>query len=147
MSDHITDQTVEAIETAAAPQYTVEYILLQMAEIQIQTICLNEVLTQLSAMSDGDSGDGGSPGNIQGQAKAQALGDIVRCRETTNQQVLTMYEKMLDRLLAEEKMTKMIGQMAATAEWVKQLKAEGCEPDIYDAAVQAAARMLAYDIH
>ena len=42
-------------------------------------------------MSDGDSGECGAPGNIQGQAKAQALGDVVRCRETTNQQLLNFY--------------------------------------------------------
>ncbi len=49
-------------------------------------------------MDDGDSGDGDSPGNILGQAKAQAFGDIVRCRETTNQQLLKLYEKMYDDL-------------------------------------------------
>ena len=49
-------------------------------------------------MGDGESGAPGSPGNIQGQAKAQAFADIVRCRETTNQKMLSLYEKMYDDL-------------------------------------------------
>lgn len=46
----------------------------------------------------GECGHPGSPDNIQGQAKAQAICDIVKCRETTNQQMLSMYEKMYDDL-------------------------------------------------
>lgn len=59
---------------------------------------LNNAIEKLSLMGDGDSGDCGAPGNIQGQAKAQAMGDIVRCRETTNQKMLAFYEKMYDDL-------------------------------------------------
>lgn len=76
-------KSVEAIDLA--------YIFKQIKEIQTQTEYLNGVINTLSQMSDGDSGEGGSPGNIQGQAKAQALGDVVRCRETTNQQLLNFY--------------------------------------------------------
>lgn len=76
-------ESVEVIDLA--------YIFKQIKEIQTQTEYLNGVINTLSQMSDGDSGEGGSPGNIQGQAKAQALGDVVRCRETTNQQLLNFY--------------------------------------------------------
>lgn len=78
--------------------YNIEYILLQIAKIQEQTEYLNNAIEKLSLMGDGDSGDCGAPGNIQGQAKAQAMGDIVRCRETTNQKMLAFYEKMYDDL-------------------------------------------------
>lgn len=77
------NESVEVIDLA--------YIFKQIKEIQTQTEYLNEVINKLSQMSDGDSGEGCSPGNIQGQAKAQALGDVVRCRETTNQQLLNFY--------------------------------------------------------
>ena len=73
-----------------------------MTEIQSETAYLYETLTKLAAMSDGDSGDCGAPGNILGQEKAKAFGDIVRCRETTNQQLLKMYEKMLDSIISEK---------------------------------------------
>ena len=33
-----------------------------------------------------------------GSGKAQAIADVVRCRETTNQQLLKLYEKMYDDL-------------------------------------------------
>ena len=82
--------------------YSVEYILAKMTEIQSETAYLYETLTKLAAMSDGDSGDCGAPGNILGQEKAKAFGDIVRCRETTNQQLLKMYEKMLDSIISEK---------------------------------------------
>ena len=38
------------------------------------------------------------PGDIAGQEKAKAIGEIVRCREATNQQALKFYEKMYDDL-------------------------------------------------
>ncbi len=127
MSEHtINAQTAEATEamqpteTTAAPQYTVEYILSRIAEIQQQTDYLHFTIAQLTAMGDGDSGDCGSPGNIQGQAKAQALGDIVRCRETTNQKMLAIYEKLLDRLTRNERVEIekwcAIGAMTGLAE-------------------------------
>ena len=74
--------------------YSIDYIISQIAKIQEQTEYLNKALEQLSQMSDGDSGSSGAPGNILGEAKAQAIGDVVRCRETTNQQMLSLYEKM-----------------------------------------------------
>ena len=74
----------------------ISYILEQIKAIQEQTEYLNTALDNLAKMSDGNSGDMGSPGNIQGQAKAQAYADIVKCRETTNQQLLRFYEKMYD---------------------------------------------------
>ena len=78
--------------------YSIDYIISQIAKIQEQTEYLNKALEQLSQMSDGDSGSSGAPGNILGEAKAQAIGDVVRCRETTNQQMLSLYEKMYDDL-------------------------------------------------
>ena len=51
--------------------------------------------------------------DVAGQAKAKALGDVVRCRETTNQQLLAFYEKVYDDL----KHVKLSsGFMTATAE-------------------------------
>lgn len=88
----------KTMEETTKTKYSIEYILEQVAKIQEQTEYLNKTIEKLSAMDDGDSGDGDSPGNILGQAKAQAFGDIVRCRETTNQQLLKLYEKMYDDL-------------------------------------------------
>ncbi len=98
MSEHI--EKVEAIaanekaQATAAPQYTVEYILGQIAEIQKQTAYLNQCLTELSAIhADG-------PEDPAPQAKANAMADVVRCRETTNQQLIGFYEKMYDKIVS-----------------------------------------------
>ena len=80
-------------------EYTIPWLLSQIEAIQTETTYIHEVIEKLCAMSDGDSGEPGSPGNIQGWEKAKALGDVVRCRETTNQQLLSVYSKMYDDLV------------------------------------------------
>lgn len=94
MSEHINS-------TLASPtvEYTIPYILMQIAALQKETAYLHEAIGKLSEMGDGDSGSPGSPGNLQGQAKAMAFETIVQCRETTHQQLLRMYEKMYDNLI------------------------------------------------
>lgn len=70
------------------------WLLQQIAAIQSDTDYLHATIQQLAEMGLGDSGEAGSPGNLMGQAKAEALGDIVRCRETTNQQLLDLYKRI-----------------------------------------------------
>ena len=77
-------------------EMTVQDILVRIASIVNQTSYIGEVAEALKAMGDGDSGDMYSPGNVMGQAKAEALGAIVATREATNQQILRLYEKMYD---------------------------------------------------
>ena len=76
------------------------WLLQQIAAIQSDTEYLKDGLAQLAQMGVGDSGEPGSPGNILGQARATALRDIVRGRESTNQQLLRLYEKMYDDLFS-----------------------------------------------
>ena len=78
---------------------TVQDILVRIASIVNQTSYIGEACEALKSMGDGDSGDCGAPGNLMGQAKAQALADIVQCREATNQHILCLYEKMYDDLI------------------------------------------------
>ena len=80
-------------------EMTVQDILVRIASIVNQTSYIAEVAEALKSMGDGDSGDMYSPGNVMGQAKAEALGAIVTTRETTNQQILKQYEKMYDDMI------------------------------------------------
>ena len=80
-------------------EMTVADILTRINNIINQTSYIGEVCEALKAMADGDSGDCGAPGNLLGQAKAEALGAIVTSRETTNQQILRLYEKMYDDMI------------------------------------------------
>lgn len=70
------------------------WLLQQIAAIQSDTSYLHETIQQLAGMGVGESGKAGSPGDIMGRAKAVALGDIVRCRETTNQQLIDFYKRL-----------------------------------------------------
>lgn len=92
----------DAAEAEEVEVIDLAYIFKQVKAIQTQTEYLIEVVNKLSQMSDGDSGEGCSPGNIQGQAKAQALGDVVRCRETTNQQLLNFYMTVYNDMKSQQ---------------------------------------------
>ena len=63
------------------------WLLRQIAAIQGDTAYLHEVIQQLAGMG------AGAPRELT-QAKAAALGDIVRCRETTNPQLLDLYKRI-----------------------------------------------------
>ena len=80
-------------------EMTVADILTRINNIINQTSYIGEACEALKSMGDGDSGDCGSPGNLLGQAKAEALGAIVQTREATNQQILKLYEKMYDDMI------------------------------------------------
>ncbi len=77
------------------------YIFDQIKAIQNQTDYLLAAIDGLAGMSDGESGDMYAPGNIMGQAKATAFGDMVRCRETTNQQLLNFYMTVYNDLKSQ----------------------------------------------
>ncbi len=83
-------------------EYSIPYLLRQIALLQSDISYLKEVIEKLANMPDGDSGAAYSPGNVQGQAKAEALKTVIQCRETTNQQILRLYEKMYDNLVKEQ---------------------------------------------
>ena len=74
-----------------SPKYTLDYALEQIERIAASTAHLDDVLSELRQMDT-------APGDVGSQAKAEALGDVVRCRETTNQQLLAFYFKMVEDL-------------------------------------------------
>ena len=47
-------------------------------------------------------------GNILGQAKANALRDMIQGRETTNQRLLRLYERMYDDLFSRPRSTVLL---------------------------------------
>lgn len=70
-------------------EMTVADILSRINNIVNQTSYISAACETLSAMDNGDSSE----------ATAEALAEVVRCRETTNQQILRIYEKIYDDLL------------------------------------------------
>ena len=87
-------QNAGTAETAEMP--TVAYILQQLEAIRQDNAHIHEALESLLAMSDGESGAPGSPGNDLGPAKAAAIADVVKCRETTNQRLIDFYVRLYE---------------------------------------------------
>ena len=80
-------------------EMTVVDILTRINNIINQTGYITSAFESLVTMGDGDSGDCGAPGNIMGKAKAEAVAEVVKTREATNQQILKLYEKMYDDMI------------------------------------------------
>lgn len=78
---------------------TVADILARINNIINQTGYITDACQSLAAMGDGDSGEMHAPGNVMGEAKANAIAAVVQSRETTNQQILRLYEKMYDDMI------------------------------------------------
>ena len=67
-----------------------DYLLKQIEKIANDTEYLHKTIDALNSIKNADV-----PGDYTGNAKAEALAAVVRSRETTNQQLLSMYMQML----------------------------------------------------
>ena len=74
------------------------WLLQQIAAIQSDMEYLKEGFAQLAQMNVGGKTAPDEPEDVAGQAKANALRDIICSREATNQQLLRLYEKMYNDL-------------------------------------------------
>ncbi len=95
MSENKNTQNVEEIvnQTAAKEaQYSVEYVLAQIEAINKQSEALHAKLTGLMQVCSDNSK------NSYAYNNAKLLLDAIRCRETTNQQMLRIYETLLNKL-------------------------------------------------
>ena len=79
---------------------TIEQIFEQINKIVENGAFFERTLHSLTTMTTTEiPTDSYAPGDIAGQARAQAVADICRCRETTNQQLIRLYEKMYDDMM------------------------------------------------
>ena len=86
-------------------EYSSPYILAQMSTIQSDTAyihdalhSLTKVLADMGSQGDINIGDGSVMADDPRASAADAVKHIVMSRETTNQQLLRMYDKMLTHL-------------------------------------------------
>ena len=90
---------------------SVDYILAQIEKIVEQTAHIHEAIAQIGEMDYGAPECGAPPDD-----RAHALGDIVRCRETTNQQLLAFYRELYEDLkptpTMEERKFALLERMA-----------------------------------
>lgn len=103
VSDPYTQRSSKEEERAraAADGVSLQKLLELLSDIQKGAQHVNQALDVLFSMNDGDSGEAGSPGNLLGVSKAAAIGDVVKCRETTNQMLIRLYEKMYDDVMRQ----------------------------------------------
>lgn len=90
----------ETADPKASEAIDKAYVFAQIKAIQDNTDYLYRVVESLAQISDRDGGDHSFPTNVQAQ-KAAALGDVVRCRETTNQQLLNFYTTVYNDLKSQ----------------------------------------------
>ncbi len=83
------------------PLLSVDYVLRQLEAVHQDDAHIFRALDTLTAMEDGSCGNPGTPGNLLGQAKANAIRDIAVRRENTNLELIKFYEKLYDDLRSE----------------------------------------------
>ena len=98
-----TEEIQVANEQTKENELTAREILDRIDKIQRDTSELRNAINALQLMSDGDNAGPGSPGNTAAEAKAHAIADVIRCRETTNQQLLAFYESVYKDLTGASK--------------------------------------------
>lgn len=102
-------ETKTGTESISVESISVESILARIDKIISDTGYLQETIRSLNQLSPSpESSEPYAPGDIAGQAKAEALSDVVKCRETTNQQILRFLEKMYDDIKPKELSSDML---------------------------------------
>ena len=86
-----------------AEEITIGDILGRIDTILIERDYIQQVIDSINHIPVNESPNGG----FDGQARGQALEGIVKCRETTNQRVLSMLEKMYDDLTASQQTSQV----------------------------------------
>ena len=127
--------------TKPKDKLTINYVLNQIEQIVKDNEYIHNALEQLALMPKSD------PGDIAGQEKAKAIGDIVRCRETTNQQALRLYEKMYDDLkpqsvMPSERMQIIHSLIETLGDGITPIEAKEALENILGTALQDLARNI-----
>lgn len=101
MDERINTENIENISEENS-QYTIESVMQCMKKILDDTQYIKDAIFNVTEIPSGDAGDCGSPGDIAGKAKAEAISTIVRERENTNQKLIDFYNKVYDDLKAQQ---------------------------------------------
>ena len=97
-------------EQHSSDKLTMGYVLGKIEEISTNQSYVIAAITELGKMKSG------GPGDIGTEEQAKAIGDIVKARETTNQRLLALYEKMYDDLKPERTNNEKIAVLGTLIE-------------------------------
>lgn len=101
IDERINTENIENISEENS-QYTIESVMQCMKKILDDTQYIKDAIFNVTEIPSGDAGDCGSPGDIAGKAKAEAISTIVRERENTNQKLIDFYNKVYNDLKAQQ---------------------------------------------
>lgn len=104
---------------------SLQYILEQIDKIVSQTDYLLQTIEKI-----GQTTGGGCTDEEVYRLKVEALGNIVTCRETTNQQILKFYEKVYDDLKEREPVKNEISRFEEMSEFLKTLNKDDFSEDV-----------------
>ena len=129
----MTENTVEVkmAEEPASKILSIDYVLAQIEKIVENTAYIEAALGSLASV------ESVGPGDIGAEEKAKGIADVVRCRETTNQQLLAFYTKVFNDLTAPKKdplTEKMELIRSIRLSTLQELKEFYCEDDLVERA-------------
>ena len=129
----MTENTVEVkiTEEPASKILSIDYILAQIEKIVENTAYITAAMDSLNSVQSV------GPGDIGAEEKAKGIADVVRCRETTNQQLLAFYTKVFNDLTAPKKdplTEKMELIRSIRLSTLQELKEFYCEDDLVERA-------------
>ena len=129
----MTENTVEVkmTEEPASKILSIDYVLAQIGKIVENTAYIEAALCSLASV------ESVGPGDIGAEEKAKCIADVVRCRETTNQQLLAFYTKVFNDLTAPKKdplTEKMELIRNVRLSMLQELKGFYCEDELVERA-------------
>ena len=95
MTENIAE--VKKSEEPESKILSIDYILAQIEKIVENTAYISAAMDSLNGVQSI------GPGDIGAEEKAKGIADVVKCRETTNQQLLAFYTKVFNDLTAPKK--------------------------------------------
>lgn len=125
-------QNIPETQEMQSQKFTLDYCLEQMEQIRLQTEYLNDVIAELGKITSTGAGD------VFSREKVTAFGDVVKCRETTNQRLIAFYEKMYDDLKPVK------ADITVKKELLAMLIAKLNDPDVLETedAVQSICHLI-----
>ena len=104
----IAEEIKEAEQANETSALTMDYLLTRIDKTLNDTEYIQSTLSALENISVT------GPGDVANAQKADAICAIVKCRETTNQKLLALYEKMYEDIKPCQKTLGAVGEEALT---------------------------------
>ncbi len=93
--NYMPENKSENIQNSSA-KLSVDYLLKKIEEISLEKSILLDAISEIGKLKSI------GPGDVGTQEQAKAIGEIIKARETTNQRLIALYEKMYDDLKLEK---------------------------------------------